>query len=79
MSDPSEIDEHLSPAEQAVFEHLALLRDDPPVPGAVLVTKVVTTARWQQALSRPVFVIESLAQAIRHGIELLFAPAGRRS
>lgn len=78
MSDPSEPDEHLSAAEQAVLEHLAVLRDDPPEPGTMLVTKVVTTARWQQALSRPLFVIESLAQAVRQGIALLFAPAGRK-
>ena len=78
MSEPTESDEHLSPAEQAVFEHLAVLRDDPPTPGTMLVSKVVATARWQQALSRPLFVIESLAQAIRQGIVLLFAPAERK-
>jgi hypothetical protein len=78
MSEPPETNEHLSPAEQAVFEHLALLRDDPPLPDTMLVTKVVTTARWQQALRRPLFVIESLAQAIRQGIGLVWAPARRK-
>jgi hypothetical protein len=78
MSEPPETDETLSPAERALSGHLGLLRDDPPVPGVMLVQKVVTTARWQQALSRPLFVIGSLAQAIKEGIELLFAPVGRR-
>ena len=53
-------------------------RDDPPIPGTMLVQHIVTTARWQQALSRPLFVIGSLAQAIKEGIGLLFAPVGRR-
>jgi len=78
MSEPPEPDEHLAPAERALSEHLTVLRDDPPTPGASLVAKVVTTARWQQALSRPLFVIGSLAQAIREGIGLLFSPVERR-
>ena len=78
MSEPPETDETLSPAERALSEHLGLLRDDPPIPGAMLVQQIVTTARWQQALSRPLFVIGSLAQAIKEGIGLLFAPVGRR-
>lgn len=78
MSEPPETEETLSPAEQALSEHLGLLRDDPPIPGTMLVQHIVTTARWQQALSRPLFVIGSLAQAIKEGIGLLFAPVGRR-
>ena len=78
MSEPPETDENLGPAERALSEHLTVLRDDPPTPGASLVGKVVTTARWQQALGRPLFVIGSLAQAIREGIGLLFSPVERR-
>ncbi len=78
MSEPSETDDNLNPAEQALSRHLTVLRDDPPTPGAMLVNKVVTTARWQRAVSRPLFVIGSLAQALREGVGLLFAPVGRR-
>ena len=78
MSEPPETDENLAPAERALSEHLALLRDDPPLPGATLVTKVVTTARWQGTLRRPLFAIGSLAQAIKEGIGLLVGPVGRR-
>jgi hypothetical protein len=78
MTEPSDGDESLSPAEQALSEHLGLLRDDPPVPSGPLVTQVMTTARWQRALSRPLFAIGALAQAIKEGIGLLFAPVERR-
>jgi hypothetical protein len=78
MSEPPESDENLGPAEQALSEHLTVLRDNPPMPEATLVPKVVTTARWQRALSRPLFVIGSLAQAIAEGVGILFAPVNRR-
>lgn len=78
MSETPGSEEQLNPAERAVFDHLALLRDDPPMAGATLVKKVVSTARWQQAFRRPLFVIESVASAIKGGLELLFAQGGRR-
>lgn len=78
MSEPPEIDENLLPAERALSRHLNELRDDPPTPGVGLVPKVVTTARWQRALSRPLFLIGSLAHAITEGFGLLLPPVERR-
>jgi hypothetical protein len=77
MSDP-DTPEDLTPAEQALDGHLALLRSDAPQPPATMDLQIVRRARWQRSVRRPLFTIGHFVAAIRDGIRLLLVPADRR-
>lgn len=74
----SAADEPLTPAERRLDEHLALLRDDAPAPRADLVRRVTRTARWQDAVRKPLQVVGAVARAALDAFGL-FTRRGRAS
>lgn len=68
----------LSPPEQALSNHLALLRASPPQPDRGIVARIVRAARWQRMVRRPVMATAALAAAALDGLRLLFAGRRRR-
>lgn len=71
MNGPQEPLEPTTPAELRLGEHLQLLKGDPPQPSTALVTQIIRTARWQQAVRRPLLAIGALAAAVADGFRLL--------
>jgi hypothetical protein len=64
--------EPLTPAEQRLDEHLALLRDAPQAP-STLTNHVVRTARWQRSVRSPLLAVAHIASAAVDAMRLLFA------
>ena len=79
MTGPPEPFDPMSPAEVRLDEHLELLRAGAPQPSTALVRQIVHTARWQQAIRRPLLVIGALAAAVADGVRLLFGSRTSRS
>ncbi len=79
MNGPQEPGDALSPAELRLGEHLELLRGDTPQPSTALVKQIIHTARWQQAIRRPLLVVGALASAVAEGFRLLLGARRRRS
>ena len=77
MSDP-DTPEDLTPAEQALGRHLALLRFDAPRPPAAMDRQIMHRARWQRSVRQPLLTIGHFAAAIRDGIRVLLVSGGQR-
>ncbi len=78
MNRPPDDHDQLSPAEQRLHEHLEVLRQDAPQASDATVSRIVRSARWQQAIRRPLLAIVSLTATIGHALRLLIKPpAGR--
>lgn len=75
---PDDSADELTPAEQALNDHLQLLRSSPPETDRTLIVGVVHSVRWQRAVRRPVIAAAALAAAAVDGIRLLFGGRSRR-
>lgn len=64
MTGPDGPEDQLTPAQQRVAGHLALLRAQPPTPDTSLVRRVMRTTRWQQAVRAPLRVVTMIAGAV---------------
>jgi hypothetical protein len=74
MSDAGHIDEDLTPAERRLWEHLELLRANPPVTAPDLISRILGRARWQIAIRDPLIFAGALSGALAEGLSLLIAP-----
>lgn len=67
-------DDELTPAEQRLRAHLALLRPDAPQARALIVPRTVRSARWQRAIRRPLAAIRTPAAIVGRALRLLLKP-----
>ncbi len=74
MNRPEDTPDELSPAEQRLHEHLAVLREDAPPAPTTIVKRVVRSARWQRAIRRPLQAIGALSATVGHALRLLLKP-----
>ena len=74
MTDSDVPAEHLSPAEQRLFQHLELLRASPPTAAPDLILRIVRRARWQRAIRGQLILVGAVASAIGDGLRLLLRP-----
>ncbi len=79
MTDGETPADELSPAEQRLSEHLALLRDSPPMPAADMIDRIVRSARWQAAIRDPLVLAGAVAAALGDGIRMLLGASGAAS
>jgi len=77
MADPP-VGDGLTASERRLDEHLALLRNDPPRPGAALVRRVMRTAHWQRAVRGPLHAVTIVAGGVIDGLALLLGARRRR-
>ena len=75
MSAPSNADDDLTPAERRLWDHLELLRSQPPAAGPELIPRIVRSARWQIAIRDQVLFVGAVAMAISEGFSLLCGPS----
>lgn len=69
----------LTPAELGLDRHLALLREEPPPSGSALVSRVIRTARWQEAIREPLGLVGAVAGMLADAVRLVLGPTGRDS
>ncbi len=68
----------ITPAQRRLLELVATLRGETPEPATDLGSRVVRTARWQQAVRAPLAAIGRLAGTVAEGLGLLAGHGGRR-
>ncbi|MDQ6746243.1 MAG: hypothetical protein M3Z27_09565 [Actinomycetota bacterium] len=71
--------EETTAAEQRLGEHLQLLRTDAPQAPALIVGRVIRSARWQRAVRRPLLAIGGLTATVGHALRLLLKPPAGHS
>lgn len=71
--------DELTAAEQRLYEHLDVLRERAPHAPGTITRRVIQTARWQQAVRRPLLSIGALAATVVHAVRLLLTPPDSRS
>lgn len=64
----------LTPAELALARHLRLLSEQPAPSGAALASRVVRTARWQEAVREPLVLVGSVAGMLADAVRLVLGP-----
>lgn len=74
MTDVGPIDEDLTPPERRLWEHLELLRANPPATAPELIARILRTARWQIAVHEPLIFVGAVSGALAEGLSLLWAP-----
>jgi len=74
MNGPGDTSDYLTPAEQRLYEHLAVLREDAPRAPATIVKRVARSARWQRAIRRPLQAIGALSATVGHALAVLLKP-----
>lgn len=74
MNPPEDIPDDLTPAEQRLHQHLAVLREDAPPAPTTIVKRVIRSARWQRAIRRPLQAIGALSATVGRGLRLLLKP-----
>jgi hypothetical protein len=74
MTDGDVPPDEFSPAEHRLYEHLELLRANPPSAVPELIPRIVRRIRWQRAIRDPLIVVGAVASAIGHSLRLLAGP-----
>jgi hypothetical protein len=73
---PDEEQEQLTPVEQRLEEHLAILRGAPASP-QTLTVRVIRDARWQRSLRTPMLAVAHIAAAVADTIRQLMRGSPR--
>lgn len=75
MSDEGDLGpEFATPAEESLHGQLEVVREDPPVPAADLISEVAATLRWQALVVIPITAVLSIAGGIVNGLRTLIRP-----